>query len=262
MYAAIIRSFWNWVICCWKPRPASPIVLLTGTRASVNDSSAVSEDLLPSLRSLRLTEKPGVSGREHDLRHAAVAGLAGGPGEQAQPVRLGAVGDVQLRPVDHPVVAVAFRAGPDARHVRAGVGLGDRDRGNKLAAQRRGQVALLQLLAAVVVQRGRGHVVLHGDRHRDPGAAHPAEFLAEDHRVGVVRALAAVGGVVLQAEQAGGAERLEQLVRGEDAGLFPLVGMRGDLTLQHAPGCLAERLVVCGELHPHSVGCEAARRRA
>ena len=61
MYAAIIRSFWNWVICCWKPRPTSPIVLLTGTRASVNDSSAVSEDLLPSLRSLRLTEKPGVS---------------------------------------------------------------------------------------------------------------------------------------------------------------------------------------------------------
>ncbi len=257
-----MRSFWNWVICCWKPRPISPIVLRTGTRASVNDSSAVSEDLLPSLRSLRLTEKPGVDGREHDLRHAPVATLAGRPGEQAQPVRLGAVGDVQLRPVDHPVVAVAFRAGPDAGHVRAGVGLGHRDRGDQFAAQRRGQVALLQLLAAVAVQRRCGHVVLHGDRHRDAGAAHPAEFLAEDHRVGVVRALAAVGRAVLQAQQPGGAERLEQLVRGEDTGLFPLVGVRGDLALQHAPCRLPERLVVCGELHPHSVGCQAGRRRA
>src|SRR6516165_4515510 len=61
VYAAIIRSFWNWAICCWKPRPISPIVLATGTRASVKDNSAVSEHLLPSLRSVRLTENPGVS---------------------------------------------------------------------------------------------------------------------------------------------------------------------------------------------------------
>ena len=60
VYAAIIRSFWNWAICCWKPRPIRPIVLLTGTLASVNDSSAVSEQLLPSLRSFRLTVNPGV----------------------------------------------------------------------------------------------------------------------------------------------------------------------------------------------------------
>jgi len=35
--------------------------LATGTRASVKDNSAVSEHLLPSLRSVRLTENPGVS---------------------------------------------------------------------------------------------------------------------------------------------------------------------------------------------------------
>jgi hypothetical protein len=38
------RSFWNCCICCWKPRPMAPTVLATGTRASMNDSSAVSDE--------------------------------------------------------------------------------------------------------------------------------------------------------------------------------------------------------------------------
>ncbi len=61
MYAAIIRSFWNWAICCWNPRPISPMVLATGTRTSTSESSAVSLERLPSLSSLRLTVNPGVS---------------------------------------------------------------------------------------------------------------------------------------------------------------------------------------------------------
>ncbi len=55
------RSAWNCTICCWKPRPISPMVLATGTRTSVNDSSAVSLDHMPSFSSLRDTTTPGMS---------------------------------------------------------------------------------------------------------------------------------------------------------------------------------------------------------
>ncbi len=51
----------NCFICCWKPRSISPMVLLTGTRASSKTSSAVSEERLPSLSSVRETRTPGVA---------------------------------------------------------------------------------------------------------------------------------------------------------------------------------------------------------
>ena len=54
-----MRSDWNCSICCWNPRPIVPIVLLTGTRTSANESSAVSEDRFPSLSRVRETRKPG-----------------------------------------------------------------------------------------------------------------------------------------------------------------------------------------------------------
>ena len=70
-----MRSFWNCVICCWKPRPSSPMVLATGTRASTKASSAVSDDQLPSFTSLRLTEKPDEVMAE-DIRALREVGLS------------------------------------------------------------------------------------------------------------------------------------------------------------------------------------------
>jgi hypothetical protein len=58
LYTVMSRSAWNWTICCWKPRPISPIVFDTGTRTSVNESSAVSLDHMPSFSSLRETTTP------------------------------------------------------------------------------------------------------------------------------------------------------------------------------------------------------------
>ena len=52
------RSAWNCAICCWKPRPTSPMVLATGTRTSLKESSAVSLDHMPSFSSLRETATP------------------------------------------------------------------------------------------------------------------------------------------------------------------------------------------------------------
>ena len=121
------------------------------------------------------------------------------------------------------------------------------DGGDHLAPQRRRQVPLLQLVAAVPVQGRGGHVGLHGDGHRHAGAAHPPEFLAEDHRVGVIRALAAVGRGVLQAEQPGRAEGLEDVVRGENPGCLPFLDVRHDLAREYAPHRMAERLVLGGK---------------
>ena len=112
------------------------MVLATGTR-HVDEAQlgGVATSGCPSLSSLRLTEKPGDVGRHHDLAHAPVAALVGGAGEQAQPVGLRAVGDVELRAVDDPLVAVADGPGAQAGHVGAGVGLGDGDGGHHLAAR-------------------------------------------------------------------------------------------------------------------------------
>ena len=66
----------------------------------------------------------------------------------------------------------------------------------------RAQVALLELVAAEAVQRRRRHVGLHADGHRDPAAAGAAHLLAVDDGVAVVGALAAVGRVVLEAQDA------------------------------------------------------------
>ncbi len=133
------------------------------------------------------------SGRRHDdHRHAGVAALVARAREQAEPVGLRAVGDPHLAAVDDPVVAVAHGAGADAGDVAAGVGLGHRDGADHLAAERRLEVGLLQLVAAEAGERGRGHGDLHGDRHRHAGAVGATELLGEHHRERVVGALAAV----------------------------------------------------------------------
>ena len=54
------RSDTNAAAICAKPEFSLPIRLAAGTRTSVYDSSAVSDDRQPILSSLRVTSKPGV----------------------------------------------------------------------------------------------------------------------------------------------------------------------------------------------------------
>ena len=109
-----------------------------------------------------------------------VPGIVGGAGQQAEPVGLGAVRDVELGAVDDPLVAVAHGPGADAGDVAAGVGLGDRDGGHDLAPDGRREIPLLQLVRAVAGQRRRRHRHLDGHGHRDAAAADPAHLLAGD----------------------------------------------------------------------------------
>ena len=229
------------------------MVLATGTRTSVNESSAVSLDHMPSFSSLRDTDHAGDVGRHHDERHAAGAGVVRGAGQQAEPVGLGAVGDVELGAVDDPLVPVAHGPGPDAGHVAAGVGLGHRNGGDDLAADGRRQVALLELGRAVAGQRRRGHRHLHGHGHGDAAAADPPHLLAGDQGEGVVGAHAAVGLVVLEPEQADGRQLGEELVGGERAGRLPLVDVGLDLPLEEVPERLAEELVLVALDHRRTI---------
>ncbi len=61
MYAPTSRSIWNCAICCWKPRPSSPIVFARGTTQSSRTNSAVSLLWLPIFSIVRATLNPGAS---------------------------------------------------------------------------------------------------------------------------------------------------------------------------------------------------------
>ena len=127
------------------------------------------------------------------MRHA-------GAHEQAQPVGLHAVGNVQLAAVDDPLIPIANGARLDRRHVGTRVGFGDGHGGNHLAAHGRREIALLQLRRAKARKRRRGHVGVHGDSHRHPATRNAAQLLAEDDGVPVIGTLAAVRRVVFEPE--------------------------------------------------------------
>ena len=100
------------------------------------------------------------------------------------------------------MVAVAHRAGPDGGHVGAAARLGHRDGGEGLPAADRGEVLLLEGLAARPVEVRRGHVGVHAHRHGERARARARHLLVE-HRGGEeVGAGAAVLLVVLHAEEA------------------------------------------------------------
>ncbi len=86
-----------------------------------------------------------------------------------------------LLPVDDVLVAVAAGGGAQARQVRACLRLGVALGPDRVAAQHRGEPALLLLLGAVLDDGGRGDVQAGAERSRHPG---PGHFLVVDHLVG------------------------------------------------------------------------------
>ena len=110
-----------------KPVFSSPTRLAAGTRTSTNDSSAVSEQCQPILRSDRSTVKPGVPFSTTSSVTPRVARPAGAD-RGGHEVGADAAGDERLGAVDDVVVAVAHGRGADAGDVGAAAGLGDRER--------------------------------------------------------------------------------------------------------------------------------------
>ena len=93
------------------------------------------------LLELLLADHAGRVHVDEEQREAVVAGVRVGLRDEHDEVGAVAVRDVRLRAVDDPLVAVAHRARLDAGHVGAGVGLGDAEAGDLLAADRRHEVA-------------------------------------------------------------------------------------------------------------------------
>src|SRR5204863_6028971 len=102
------------------------------------------------------------------------------------------VRDERLRAVDHVLVAVPDRRGPDARDVGPGPRLGDSEAADLLAPDPRREVALLLLLGAEQVDRGQDHVGLHGKAHVGSARARVAHAFGANQRVVVIAALTAV----------------------------------------------------------------------
>ncbi len=164
-----------------------------------------------------------------------------------------AVGDEGLGAVDDPAVVDTAGVSADRGDVRARARLGDPERRNPLALDRRAQKALVLVGGAELVY-GRG---------RDPGVgakagADPAggagcrKLLGPDRVVDVIAALAAKLGRVLEAEEAelGGAG-VE--LTGELARFFPGVDIGRDLRSHPPMDRLAKlRMLVCERRHQRS----------
>ena len=73
-----IRSERKAVPMSWKPVFSGPTRWLVGTRTSVKDSSAVSDERQPILSSLRDTSKPGMP-RSITMREIPLAPRSSGP---------------------------------------------------------------------------------------------------------------------------------------------------------------------------------------
>jgi len=99
--------------------------------------------------------------RDDEARDPAVAGLLVGLGVDRVPVRVLAVRDEALGAVDHPLVALAHGGRFHARHVRAGVRLGQAERGEQRGLGQTADVIRLELLddAAVQVAQPRSAVL-------------------------------------------------------------------------------------------------------
>ena len=118
-----------------KPRPSSPSRCSSGTNTSSNASSAVSDACQPSFSSV--LARHALAALEHQERDRRRGPLAAGADGGDVEVRPHAVGDVRLGAVDEPAAVDPRRRACARRDVRARVRLGDRQRADLLAADRR-----------------------------------------------------------------------------------------------------------------------------
>src|SRR2546430_8364098 len=94
-------------------------------------------------------------------------------GDNQRPVTARAVGDEGLAPVDDELVPETPSHRRDARHVRARIGLGDRDRGNLLSTNGGRQPPPLLLLGAELEHRRGRPPRLYRGRPAPPPPARP-----------------------------------------------------------------------------------------
>ena len=167
--------------------------------------------------------------RHADQRFVAMFGTVAGIGEQAHPIGLSAIGDPHLAAIDDVIVAVRSRVGFDLGDVGAGAGFRHADAGDHIAGNRGREKLPAQGVRAEPGERGRRHIGMDADRHRNGAAVHAAEFFRHHQCVRIIEARAAELDRLVQSEKAEIPELLEQLMRRKLTGRLPFVDMRIDL---------------------------------
>ena len=167
-----MRPLSSTFIAVLKPWPSvPPISCAAGTRQFSKITSAVWAPRWPIFLSVLPMRDAGRVGFHDESRDAARAlVLRVGARHQREDAGVRRVGDEALGAVDDVVVAVADGRGAQRRGVRAGVRLGQRERGDQLAGRQPRQVLLLLRLGAV------DQDALRADAHR--GAEERAEARA------------------------------------------------------------------------------------
>jgi hypothetical protein len=160
-------------------------------------------------------------------------------------VRPHAPGDEHLRAVDDETTVNTLGAGAYGRDVRARIGLGDRQRRDRLAPEAGYEIALLLVLGPELPDRRQRDPDVGADAGGEAARATAGELFGE-HRVGDDVASASVLGRELQPEIADLGHPLEHVV-GEPPRVFPLGGMRVELALDEPPDRRAELLVLSSE---------------
>jgi hypothetical protein len=158
-----------------------------------------------------------------------------------------AIGDEGLGAVDDVATVDFARRRPDRGYVRAGAGLGDPEGSDQLALDPGDQPALLLLLGAELPDRRRGDLGMRSQT-RGYAAAAPRtrQLLDPDRIVDVVASLAAVLGLVFEAEEAELAAAVVELA-GELARLLPSLDVRRDLLTDEAADGFPQLLVLLAE---------------
>ena len=183
-----------------------------------------------------------------------------GVGEQADPVRLDAVGDPHLAAIDNVIVAIGTGIGFNRRDVGASTRLRHADAGHRIARNRGAKELAAHFIGAKSRQRRRRHIGLHPDRHRHAAASDGAELFGHHQRVAVIEPLATELDGLVEPEKAEIAELLEQLMRWKLFGLLPFVDEGIDFggnEFLHGPAGL---VVIGGE--EHFVPCHSGAARS
>jgi hypothetical protein len=125
---------------------------------------------------------PALQHQQADVAVAVLVPALPGLRRHDHHVRVDAVGDERLGPVDHVVLPIAPGARGQRRQVRADPRLGHRDRGYQLARGDAAQPALALGLGAVGQEVRKADVGVH--RHTQSHAAHAGMLcLFADHQV-------------------------------------------------------------------------------
>src|SRR4051812_1202101 len=246
------------LIATLKPSPTSPSTWSSLAKTSSKPIAAVSEPCKPIFPWISVGWKPSwsVSTRKHARPRCFFSGSVWA---KIRATCVVAHRDPHLRPVDLPAAVAFGRPRPLVGGVGPGVGLGQAEAAEPLAAAQLRQVVLLLLLGAPAQDRAADERRLHAD-HRAHRAVDGADLLDHQPVGDVVQARAAVIPRDDRPEIALFGDLLGE-IDVEMVLACVLVGPRAHDLVGELPRGLADQLLLVGEAEIHRAGTVHSRGR-